>query len=34
AARARIVCDFVAGMTDPFALDEHARLFDERPEFR
>ncbi len=33
-ARARIVCDFVAGMTDPFALDEHARLFDERPEFR
>lgn len=34
AERARIVCDFVAGMTDPFALDEHARLFDERPEFR
>lgn len=34
AARARIVCDFVAGMTDPFALEEHRRLFDERPEFR
>jgi dGTPase len=33
-ARARIVCDFVAGMTDPFALDEHARLFDVRPDFR
>ena len=34
AERARIVCDFIAGMTDPFALDEHGRLFDERPEFR
>ncbi len=32
--KARIVCDFVAGMTDPFALEEHARLFDERPDFR
>lgn len=32
--RARLVCDFVAGMTDPFALDEHARLFDVRPDFR
>ncbi|WP_404403890.1 deoxyguanosinetriphosphate triphosphohydrolase [Pelagibacterium halotolerans] len=32
--KARIVCDFVAGMTDPFALDEHQRLFDDRPEFR
>jgi dGTPase len=32
--RARIVGDFVAGMTDPFALDEYARLFDERPDFR
>jgi dGTPase len=26
--RARIVCDFIAGMTDPYALDQHARLFD------
>ena len=33
-ARARIVCDFIAGMTDPYALDEYARLFDARPEFR
>jgi dGTPase len=24
----RIVCDYVAGMTDRFALDEHGRLFD------
>ncbi len=32
--QARVVCDFVAGMTDPFALDEHARLFDVRPDFR
>jgi len=27
-ASARAVCDYVAGMTDRFALDEHARLFD------
>ncbi|RYE35769.1 MAG: deoxyguanosinetriphosphate triphosphohydrolase, partial [Hyphomicrobiales bacterium] len=32
--RARIVADFIAGMTDPYALDEHQRLFDARPEFR
>ncbi len=32
--RARIVCDFVAGMTAPYALDLYARLFDARPEFR
>jgi dGTPase len=24
----RIVCDYIAGMTDRFALEEHARLFD------
>jgi dGTPase len=24
----RIICDYIAGMTDRFALDEHARLFD------
>jgi dGTPase len=24
----RLVCDYIAGMTDRFALDEHARLFD------
>ena len=34
AERARIVADFIAGMTDPYALDEHQRLFDARPEFR
>ena len=31
--RGRIVADFIAGMTDPYALDEYARLFDARPEF-
>lgn len=31
---ARIVADFIAGMTDPYALDEHQRLFDARPDFR
>ena len=31
-ARARRTCDFVAGMTDPFALLEHRRLFDATPE--
>jgi dGTPase len=25
---ARVVCDYIAGMTDRFALDEYARLFD------
>ena len=24
----RVVCDYIAGMTDRFALDEHSRLFD------
>lgn len=33
AALARIVADFIAGMTDPYAMDEYARLFDARPEF-
>ena len=28
AARARIVADFIAGMTDPYAEAEHLRLFD------
>jgi dGTPase len=27
-AMARLVCDYIAGMTDRFALDEYARLFD------
>jgi len=25
--RARIVCDYIAGMTDTYAIDEHKRLF-------
>ncbi len=28
AARARVISDFIAGMTDPYAEAEHARLFD------
>jgi dGTPase len=31
---ARQVCDFIAGMTDKFALDQHRRLFDLDPLFR
>jgi dGTPase len=27
-ARARVVADYIAGMTDRYALDEHRRLFD------
>jgi dGTPase len=27
AARARIICDYIAGMTDRYAIDEHRRLF-------
>jgi dGTPase len=29
--RARRVADFIAGMTDGFALAEHGRLFDSTP---
>ncbi len=32
--RARQIADFIAGMTDRFALIEHARLFDSTPELR
>lgn len=28
AARARVVSDYVSGMTDPYALEEHRQLFD------
>ncbi len=31
---ARQVCDFMAGMTDRYALDQHKRLFDLDPLFR
>ena len=33
-ARARQVCNFIAGMTDRYAHDEHRRLFDGTPELR
>jgi dGTPase len=34
AARARQIVDFIAGMTDRYALSEHARFFDSTPELR
>jgi dGTPase len=34
AAVARSVCDFVAGMTDRYALSMHASLFDDTPDLR
>ena len=34
AARSRQIADFIAGMTDRYALTEHARLFDSTPELR
>jgi dGTPase len=34
AGRARVVADYIAGMTDRFALSEHRRLFDEAPDLR
>jgi len=34
AAVARRVADYIAGMTDRFALEEHGRLFDDTPELR
>ena len=30
----RLVCDYIAGMTDRYALAEHRRLFGEAPELR
>jgi dGTPase len=32
--RAAFVCDFVAGMTDRFAMAEHRRLFEKTPQLR
>jgi dGTPase len=32
ARRARLICDYIAGMTDRYAVAEHRRLFDETPE--
>jgi dGTPase len=34
ADRAASIKDFVAGMTDRFAIEEHRRLFDATPELR
>jgi dGTPase len=34
AGRAAVVADFVAGMTDRYALKEHRRLFDATPDLR
>jgi len=34
ARRARLVCDYIAGMTDRYAVAEHHRLFDEAPDLR
>jgi len=31
---ARAVADYIAGMTDRFAVQEHARLFDGPPDLR
>ena len=32
--RARLVCDYIAGMTDLYAIAEHRRLFDKTPNLR
>jgi dGTPase len=34
AERARKIADFIAGMTDRYAMAEHARLFDSTPDLR
>jgi dGTPase len=34
AGRARAVADYIAGMTDRYAIAEHCRLFDEAPDLR
>jgi dGTPase len=34
AERARRIGNFIAGMTDRFALTEHQRLFDSTPDLR
>jgi dGTPase len=33
-AYARYIADFIAGMTDRYALAEHRRLFDATPDLR
>jgi dGTPase len=34
ASRARVVADYIAGMTDRYALSEHRRIFDDAPDLR
>ena len=34
ADRARVVGDYIAGMTDRFAIQEHRHWFDDTPELR
>ena len=34
AERARLAADYIAGMTDRFAISEHRRVFDEAPDLR
>lgn len=34
ARRARLICDYIAGMTDRYAVAEHCRLFDGAPDLR
>jgi dGTPase len=34
ADRPRRIADYIAGMTDRYALIEHARFFDSTPELR
>jgi dGTPase len=34
ARRARLICDYIAGMTDRYAIAEHERLFDKTPELQ
>jgi dGTPase len=34
AGRARHVADYLAGMTDTYAVDAHRRLFDHTPDLR
>jgi dGTPase len=31
AGRARVVCDYIAGMTDRYAIEEHRKLFQLEP---
>jgi dGTPase len=34
ARQARLVCDYIAGMTDRYAVAEHQKLFGEAPDLR